>query len=331
MSIEGNTPAKPSFSKRLGNAFVSFLRAFLRLLLLVVLIGIIWAGFYYGVPWLYRMYIQPVQENTSRLEDFQMDYQQDKDLITDRLDSMQARLEDLEIQSDNVKLALADIQTQLVDIDNTLEDHNSAIGGIAELSTALEEKGTALESLKTALDELSLSVEANAEEIQALIDQPGEQDEVLAELRQELGLLKIMDLVARARLSLIHNNLGQAEADVRTARGLLSDLRSQGPAENAEALTEILLRFDLAIEELPDAPDLATDDMEAAWGLLLRELSVEPVLIVEPLGETNAPLTSTPTPASEGSAISPGEESTAVPTEETTATQTPTPTPETSP
>jgi uncharacterized phage infection (PIP) family protein YhgE len=330
MSTENNTSSKPSFGKRLGSAFVSFLRALLRLLLIVVLVGIIWAGFYYGIPWLYRMYIQPVQENTSRLEDFQTDYQQDKDLFTERLNSMQSRLEDLELQSDNVKLDLADIQTQLANIEDALEDHNSALAGMAELSAALEERGAALESLANALDELSRSVEANAEEIQSLVNQPGEQDEVLAALRQELGLLKVMDLIARARLFLTQNNLGLAEGDVRTAQNLLSELRSQGPAEGAEALTEILLRLDLVVEELPEAPDLAADDLEAAWGLMLRELSVEPALTAEPVDE-GLPLTPTPTPASEESAASSPEESTATPTGEATATPTATPTSEASP
>ena len=51
----------------------NFFRGTLRILLTVIIAVALGAGIYYGasslVPWVQKQYIQPVRDNTSRLED----------------------------------------------------------------------------------------------------------------------------------------------------------------------------------------------------------------------------------------------------------------------
>jgi len=70
MSMEPASP-QPSFGERLASAFVQFVRALVRLLLLVMLAVILGAAAYFGVPLLYRTYVQPVEDNSARIAELE--------------------------------------------------------------------------------------------------------------------------------------------------------------------------------------------------------------------------------------------------------------------
>ena len=101
--IEASQPAKetesddkPSFGSRLGNALLTFLRALLRLILVILLIGGVGAAIYFGYPLLRERFIAPVEQNTARvteLENEVADLKIQLSEINQRVDEMNASIE----------------------------------------------------------------------------------------------------------------------------------------------------------------------------------------------------------------------------------------------
>ena len=63
-----------------------------------------------------------------------------------------------------------------------------------------------------------------------------------------------------------------AIADLESARSIAAEMiaAAQDPGADLDAL---VLRLDLALENLPDRPDRALDDITAAWENLLAEIT----------------------------------------------------------
>src|SRR5574341_713696 len=119
MSDEVPTPAPPSFGDRLALAFIAFVRALVRIVLILLLAVLLLAGVYYGLPALYQRYVQPIESNLARLNDAQSRQEQANQQIDGRLDELSQRLEDLELQNDSHKQALDEVKTRLEDMERT--------------------------------------------------------------------------------------------------------------------------------------------------------------------------------------------------------------------
>ena len=71
--IEKSQPAQeypgtqPSFLSRLGQAFVNFIKALLRLILTLAVIVGIGAAIYFGIPYMRENFIAPVERNTAQI------------------------------------------------------------------------------------------------------------------------------------------------------------------------------------------------------------------------------------------------------------------------
>jgi hypothetical protein len=63
------TKSKPNFFQRLGRAFVGFLKFAFVLLIIVLLLGGIGAGLYFGLPYLHQTFIVPVNQNRDRISE----------------------------------------------------------------------------------------------------------------------------------------------------------------------------------------------------------------------------------------------------------------------
>ena len=81
-----------------------FRSALLRLLLLVILIGGVGAGIYYGAPYLREKFIAPVEQNT-------------------------VRVNELENEISGLQTQLTEINNQLTETNNQLADTNTRIVG----------------------------------------------------------------------------------------------------------------------------------------------------------------------------------------------------------
>jgi hypothetical protein len=125
-----------------------------------------------------------------------------------------------------------------------------------------------LDELSTRVDALAGDMEQMATQVAALETSLAGGDAPTQRLGRQLQLIRVMELLTRARLWLIQNNVGLAADEVRSARAVLEQMAAEAPEAEAATLTPILERLDLALTDLQFAPIVAADDLEIAWRLL---------------------------------------------------------------
>ncbi len=258
---------RPSFGERLLNAFLRFVRALATLVfVLLLLAGIVAAG-YYGIPYLYRTYVQPLEETQGKVQALEQG-------VTQQLEQLNAQVQQL--TEDNALLhaqldeALGRLDAQAAQIEalqQALDEHTQALAVLQEQAAALSD---GLDAAQARLDQVE----------QTLAD-----DAPWRRVERTLQVLQIMEHLTRARVYLIQSNFGLARDEVVRAHALVADLALADPA----AWEEILSRLQAALNELPDRPVVAAEDLEIAWRLLNATLPV-------PGPQGTAAATPTPTP-----------------------------------
>lgn len=119
MSIEKSEPAEEnineeeSFLSRIGKAFINFLRALLRLIFMVLVIGGIGTALYYGLPYIHKTFVAPVEQNT-------------------------ARMNELENEVANLQTELAEMNHRLITVEATIETHKVSIQKLEEIQATIE-------------------------------------------------------------------------------------------------------------------------------------------------------------------------------------------------
>jgi DNA uptake protein ComE-like DNA-binding protein len=117
--IERSQPPKESakvddsFFSRLGRALLNFIRALFRLIALVLVIGGIGAGLYYGLPFINQKVIVPIEKNSAQIKQVEAEV---KTLQT-QLDETNSRVDVLEKSIETNTASL----TKLDEIQATLE------------------------------------------------------------------------------------------------------------------------------------------------------------------------------------------------------------------
>ena len=119
-------------------------------------------------------------------------------------------------------------------------------------------------------------------------------------IRQEIELLRILELLSRANQYLLHSNFGLAEETLKTAKLELTKLRENLPGFQREVITNILDLVDQVVVDLPAKPVLAAEKLELAWQVGINGLpqlglgdntgTITPTLYIQ------TSLTSTPSP-----------------------------------
>jgi len=325
MAIQNPPPVRPSFGKRLWLAFKKLVRFIFRLMIILLILGAIGAALYFGAPVLVDEYLlKDVDANRSRIQEVYTQLEQNNELFSQRLGDFQTRLDALELQNDTDKQTIADLQSQLETAEDALRNQATALETLNNFQAMLaeyEETLTALESqlagyageIESVQSDISLlteSFETSQTELQVL-QADLETRDTLVTLRHELELLKAMELITRARVSIGDHNIGLAQDDLGLAYELLTGLSTVVPAHQAVFLADVILRLELATKNLVDLPELANEDLEVAWQLLIPGLPDEPA-------REEAEVTPAPT-AAEGTEAAPTLTSTPLPT--------PTPTP----
>lgn len=102
-----------SFLSRFGKAFGNFLRALIRLIAIVLFIALIGAGLYYGIPFFYKNFIEPTQQNTTRITH-------------------------LEIQISALQTQQSDLETRLSAVENTIESYSASIQKLEDMQSTIE-------------------------------------------------------------------------------------------------------------------------------------------------------------------------------------------------
>ncbi|MFN8401690.1 MAG: helix-hairpin-helix domain-containing protein [Anaerolineales bacterium] len=106
-------PKKESFLVRLGRAIRSFFVALLKLIMLAILFVSIGAMFYYGLPYIQRTFIAPVEQNTAQIQ------------------TMEAEIETLQTQLD-------EMNSRVSALEGSVEAHTTSIEKLEEMQTSLE-------------------------------------------------------------------------------------------------------------------------------------------------------------------------------------------------
>ena len=330
MPEQDKPQTKTDFGERVELALSVFIRAFLRLIIIFVVILCIGLFIYYGFPYLYKQYILPVQSNTTHLQEVQTQQAADAQSFNRRIDALQARLVILEQQHTQDKETLSDLKSRLNSAESLLNSHTTALQRLDLLQTSIDTLNRQIAQAQT--DTASLGNELHAD------------NSPLVALQWEVQVLKSMELLSRARLFLIQNNTGLARQDVLAAHTILANQKAQAPSGQQSGLTVLLTRLDLVLNNLPASPVTAADDLEIAWRQLAAGLAnnpdatfntqasgLSPATTPAPSGtptlaETQlTPLKPTGTPTSTGTLLAPRTTSTVTPAQANTPTQTLTP------
>ena len=184
------------------------------------------------------------------------------------------------------------MQTQVADLQSQLEQSNGRVG-------AMEQSVAAHSASLAKLEEMQAALETSIADGDA---------QLTKELTREIKVTRAIEYLSRARLYLSQSNFGLARNDVQAARDLLAEVQASDPDFKPDAVSQVLMRLDLALGNLPAFPVIAVSDVDIALELLLSNL---PEGAAAPTA-TPAPLEATPTFA---------------PTFTPSAEQTPTPTP----
>jgi len=234
-----------------------FMRALLRLILILFAATILGGLVYFGLVYIYQNGILPAQENTNRISILETRQVAKQDQVNQRLHSFQQQLSALADQRMMDSEALAELQADQ-----------------ALLQAAMDEQDThwmRLDTLSQELQSLSLETEKAlglAQENQTRLDNG---DPRLAQLQRETTVLRVAALLNRSLLSILQNNFGQARQEIELARLLLTAMEKSGTPEQQATQAAWLGRLDSALRNLPEFPVLARDDLETAWKMIILE------------------------------------------------------------
>ena len=249
--VPPDAPPRTTSGPDFGSRVGDFFRFLLRLVLLLLFLGLLSLVLYLTLPWLYQRFIRPVEQNTAQVRQLQTQQEQTEQELAD----LQSRLDSMEAGQSQNGESFTELDQRLSEIEE-------------EISARTE----SLETLERMLSELEGQNEANA-----------------IELERQIHILKAMELLSRARLSMYQSNFGLARQDVQIARGLLAEAQPTSPSTEAAELDAVIQRLDLTLSNLPAFPVAAADDLDIAWQILLSGLP-------QPTATMVATLTSTPTP-----------------------------------
>lgn len=110
---ESPKPKEDSFLSRLGRAFLVFLKALVRLVMLAILFAAVGALFYFGLPYIQETFIAPVEQNTAEIQ------------------NMEAEIASLQTQ-------LAELGAQVTALETSVESHTQSIQKLEEIQSTLE-------------------------------------------------------------------------------------------------------------------------------------------------------------------------------------------------
>lgn len=239
---------KPPASDRAATFAMRVIRFLVRILFILILGTGLGLAAYFGLPALYRQYIEPVQVNTERITDLEQQLARMQANAEQDRQEWTGRLADIEARQASQAETLSALQADLAQQQRGLE----ALSGVPDR----------LDALAVSLDETSTTV-ATLEASLSSADAP------VQRLGRLLQIVRAMELLTRARLWLTQNNLGLAADDITSARSLLSDTATAAPESETGSITAIIERLDLALQDLQTAPIVAADDIEIAWRLLV--------------------------------------------------------------
>ncbi|HLE05436.1 MAG TPA: hypothetical protein VI729_12610 [Anaerolineales bacterium] len=251
---DGDSVAQASENRR--ESYFGRVIRFLSRLLLVVLLGVgVGAAAYFGAPAIYHNYIEPVQVNSQRIVVIEAEMAQGQADNDKRDADVGERLARIEGGQASQTEQMAELQAQVEELQAALEQQGGEVKDLQQLVKDVD-------ALKGDLGNIA----AEVEDLQGLLSGS---EAPLQELDRRLQLIRVMELMTRARLWLIQNNLGLASEDAQAAVAAMESIMQTSPDTQEAALQPIVDRLNLVLQDLPASPVVAADDLEIAWDLIL--------------------------------------------------------------
>jgi capsule polysaccharide export protein KpsE/RkpR len=255
-------PARPDLWSRFSR-FLGRLLGFLLRLLFVLLLAVgLGAGVYFGLPWVYRALVQPVQAHTSQIQDLYNRVEGVRAGTEQSQAAQNERLTTLETGSDAARLRLDAAESEVTklqaDLAAAAEAREALAAEVTVLQTALAELETSSAAVRAAVNNLQPATDATASEV--------------AGLRHELGLLRLENELLRARVQVVAENLGEARAILTgTVAAMTAFIETPGVfVPSVQATLRVRLVSAAALIEAEPAAALA--DLDSIWREMDRSL-----------------------------------------------------------
>lgn len=269
MTDNNQNKSESTFLDRLSQAFLFLVRIFLRLMLVLIILGGIAAVVYWGVPYLYRSYVRPVEENTAEITNLGSQQETTTTLFTNQIDDLQSRMDSLELKSDSRQEKLAEIEAILAEQKTLLDETVADLSQFEEINTQLTEQQDALVEIQADILALDSVIGENSVLLETLTDKP-DLAGPMEDLQYSVLVLRAMELITRSRLSILQSNFGNAAADIDSLKALLTGFEQYLPEESLETIDLLNFHLDLAKVSLPAKPELAEDNLDIVWQVLVE-------------------------------------------------------------
>jgi uncharacterized protein YoxC len=287
---ETEQAARPDFSTRAGGFLKRLFLAFVKLAVVaLVLIALAFGGWliYREINRSFDSVVTRMDRNTRRIEKTEEDIAGLREQGASQREEAQAFQTAVAIRDEQVAVleeelgadlrrqdeALSSLDAQADDLIAQTEAIYREIAGLSAGILALQEditaNGVEIDGLGGTVDSLQADMTALDSETEVLQTKLADfSAEDIVRWRRALALFRIWEIVGRAKLRLVENNVGLAAADVEMALEATDGLLAGDVGEAEETLTLVQQRLALAGSGLPDDPVTAARDLETAWEAL---------------------------------------------------------------
>lgn len=120
--------------KRETKRWVKVLRA---ILIVLILLGAVYAAIIYGVPYIYNTFLKPVESNTARLDEVAATQMTDAKRLSAELDALTERVSTLEARADAVDASIIGLTASIDDLNALSAELGGKVGYELDLARAL--------------------------------------------------------------------------------------------------------------------------------------------------------------------------------------------------
>jgi len=256
-------PAGSDFWSRLGRFLGRALGFLLRMIFVLLLAIAIGAGVYFGLPWVYRALVQPVQTHNTQIQDLYNRVEGVRAGTEQSQAAQNERLTALETGNDAGRLRIDAAEGELETLRSELAAAEAArselAGEVEALHTDLAALGEANAEVRAAVDDLQPATDANA----AVVDG----------LRREIVMLRLENDLLSAQVQIVAENFGEARTVMTGTVAAISEfLRSPG-AFTADDQAALRVRLTAARALIETEPASALEDLDSIWREMERALA----------------------------------------------------------
>ncbi len=244
-------------------------------ILFVVLLGTAaGAAAYFGLPELYRGVVQPVRDNTARIQVLE--------------DAGRDQLQSAREYRDETAETISGFEGKLSELTEQVSEFEAELMLSGELISELRTEVFALQAENTDLSRELERMDVLEERVDLLETALLEESTPIQEMRRQIQVVRALELINRIYASIGRENYGIASADLQAALDVMDVLLVSYPEEDRGALDNARANLELAETRLPGQTRQALNELDNAWAELLQflEPDVEMMSNSEPLPET---------------------------------------------